>query len=119
LEAEDLWSVCTWVVMPDHLHILFTLGAASSLAEVLRLFKGRLTPALRKHHLAWQDGYYKHTMRADEDRLPVLLYIFLNPYRAKLVSPSENWSGYFCSPDDWAWFDPLTDETTPFPSWLE
>ena len=52
LESSGHWRVRTWVVMPDHLHVLFTLGANSTLGEILRLFKGRLTPALRSSHLA-------------------------------------------------------------------
>ena len=104
--------------MPDHLHVLFTLGANASLPECLRLFKGRLTPSLRKHHLSWQDGYHEHRMRPDEDRLPVFLYIFLNPYRAKRIPVSEKWPGYFCVAEDWAWFCGLTNSDTPFPEWL-
>ncbi|MBI5767620.1 MAG: transposase [Verrucomicrobia bacterium] len=118
LELESYCQVRTWVVMPDHLHLLFTLGPNQELSEVLRLFKGRLTPALRHHDLSWQDGYYEHHMRPDEDRLPVFLYIFLNPYRAKLLQSSEKWPGYFCSTDDWNWFGPLTNSEVPFPEWL-
>ncbi|MSU22870.1 MAG: transposase [Opitutus sp.] len=118
LEAEGHWSVRTWVVMPDHLHVLFTLGGKISLADCLRLFKGRLSPALRAHRLAWQDGYHEHRMRPEEDRLPVFLYIFLNPYRAKLISVSEKWPGYFCAVEDWGWFGGLTNADVPYPKWL-
>ncbi len=119
LESADLWHVRTWVVMPDHLHVLFTLGPNSTLAEVLRLFKGRLTPSFRPARLSWQEGYYDHLMRPDEDRLPVFLYIFLNPYRANLVAVTEQWAGYFCSAEDWEWFGPLTNSDVPFPEWLQ
>jgi REP element-mobilizing transposase RayT len=105
--------------MPDHLHVLFTLGDSFALSECLRLFKGRLSPVLRRHDLRWQDGYYEHRLRPDEDRLPVFLYIFLNPYRANLLPLSEKWSGYFCTSEDWAWFEPLTNTATPFPEWLQ
>ncbi len=119
LEAADQWRVRTWVVMPDHVHVLFTLGPTSALAEVLRLFKGRLTPALRSFHLSWQEGYYDHLMRPDEDRLPVFLYIFLNPYRANLLPITERWAGNFYQPEDWEWFGPLTNSDVPFPEWLQ
>ncbi|MBI4622233.1 MAG: hypothetical protein HY736_03295 [Verrucomicrobia bacterium] len=36
LEAEEHWNVRTWVVMPDHIHALFTLGAKAPLSECLR-----------------------------------------------------------------------------------
>jgi REP element-mobilizing transposase RayT len=117
LESEENLRVRTWVVMPDHIHVLLTLGAKASLSEVLRLFKGRLSPALRAHQLSWQDGYFEHRMRSDEDRLPVFLYIYLNPYRANLLPNSETWPGYHCAPEDWAWFAPLTNSDVPFPEW--
>ncbi len=119
LETEAAWSLRTWVVMPDHIHLLFTLGTQLSLSESLRLLKGRLSPALRKQRLNWQDGYYEHRLRADDDRLPIFLYIFLNPYRAHLISTTETWPGYYCSSDDQIWFAPLTDSDLPFPEWLQ
>lgn len=118
LETEEVWRLRTSVVMPDHLHLLFTLRDSTPLADSIRLFKGRLTPTLRKHQLRWQEGYYEHRMRTDEDRLPVFLYIFLNPYRAKLLASSENYPGYFCCDEDRAWLLPLTNSATPFPAWL-
>lgn len=119
LESEGHWVVRTWVVMPDHVHVLFTLGTDSELAKVMRLFKGRLSPRLRAHRLAWQDGYYEHHLRPDEDRLPVFLYIFLNPYRAGLISTNEKWPGYYCAAEDWDWFGALTNSDVPFPEWLK
>ncbi|MFZ5495155.1 MAG: hypothetical protein ACOZE5_07430 [Verrucomicrobiota bacterium] len=55
----------------------------------MRLFKGRLTPALRNHGLKWQEGFYDHQIRESEDLLPVFLYIYLNPYRAGLLGEAE------------------------------
>lgn len=118
LEAESIWSVRTWAVMPDHVHVLFVLGPTATLEACMRLFKGRLSPALRSHQLSWQDGCFEQRMRADEDRLPVFLYIFLNPYRANLLPTSERWPGSFCAPVDWSWFADVTNSSAPFPTWL-
>ncbi|MBA4136626.1 MAG: transposase [Opitutus sp.] len=118
LEHEGDWMVRTWVTMPDHIHALVRLGVRASLAENVRRFKGRLAPTLRRNGLTWQDGYYDHQMRADEDALPVFLYIFLNPYRAGLVRSDEKWSGFYWAPEDWKWFAPFTNSETPFPEWL-
>ena len=118
LQARGCWKVRSWVVMPDHIHLLFGLGANTSLGDCLRLFKGPLTPLLRKHGISWQDGYFEHRMRSNEDRLPVFLYVYLNPYRADLLPPSASWPGYFCAPTDWGWFSPLTNSGVPFPEWL-
>ena len=118
LESEDIWLLRTATVMPDHMHALIVLGAHLDLARALRLFKGRLAPAFRSAGFGWETGYFDHRMRVDDDRLPVFLYIFLNSYRAMLVPPQQRWQGYYCSPVDWTWFEPLTNSTHPFPEWL-
>jgi putative transposase len=118
LAAEGAWRLRTLTVMPDHMHLLVALGNVNDLAACVRLFKGRRVPHLRPINVQWQRGYFDHRMRADEDRLSLFLYIFLNPYRAKLLSPSESWSGYYCHPEDWEWFEPLTNSSCPFPAWL-
>lgn len=104
--------------MPDHVHLLFRLGDDASLTDCVRQFKGRISPVLRRENLHWQDGFFEHRLRADEDRQPVFRYIFLNPYRAELLSLAKHWSGYYCAADDWVWFQPLTDSGVPFPEWL-
>lgn len=104
--------------MPDHLHLLVVLGENHALSEVIRLFKGRLSPPLRRAGLHWQEGYYDHRMRDNDDRLPVFLYIFLNPYRANLISADAVWPGYYCDSLDWEWFDAMTDSDLPSPEWL-
>jgi REP element-mobilizing transposase RayT len=118
LEAEQVLRLRCAVFMPDHLHLLATLGQTANLSAVVRLFKGRLTPLLRKHGAAWQQSFYDHCLNPEEDRLPVFLYIFLNPYRSELIPPDRKWPGYYCAEDDWLWFGPLTKESCPEPAWL-
>jgi REP element-mobilizing transposase RayT len=118
LGTEQIWQVRTATVMPDHVHLLVELGRSAELPSSIRLFKGRLAPALRSAGLRWERGYYDHCMRADEDRLPVFLYIFLNPNRENLAAIGQPWPGYICSDSDWTWFGTLTDNACPFPEWL-
>lgn len=119
LEAEGSWLVRTMVAMPDHLHLLVALLGEIELSEFVRSLKGRLTPVLRRNALHWQDGFYDRKLREHDDRLPVFLYIFLNPYRAGLIERTEKWPAYYCRAEDWAWFKELTDEDRPMPEWLE
>jgi len=118
MEAESLWVLRTAVIMPDHAHLLIELGSCGNLAAVARVFKGRGSAAIRRHGLQWQRGYYDHRMRPHEDRRPVFHYIFMNPYRADLLPAHETWPGYYCRPEDWRWFEPLTNQCCPFPEWL-
>jgi REP element-mobilizing transposase RayT len=118
LEQDGRWEVRCAVVMPDHLHLLVTLVADTELSAAVRLFKGRLVPNLRSYGVGWQPSFYDHRLRPDDDRLPVFLYIFLNPYRAKLLPADQTWPGYYCATTDWTWFGDLTRESCPEPEWL-
>jgi REP element-mobilizing transposase RayT len=106
LETEQHWLFHTGVVMPDHVHLLVTLGRPGTLSQAVRLFKGRLTPSLRFHSLNWERGFFDHRLRSTESRAPVFAYIYFNPTRAALVAPGEAWPGYYCCPGDWEWFGP-------------
>lgn len=105
--------------MPDHIHLLVTLGEKRGLSEAVRLFKGPLTPAVRNAQARWQPSFYDHRLRATEDLLPVFLYIFMNPYRANLCPANQGWAGYYCCAEDWAWFGLMTHESCPEPEWLQ
>lgn len=118
LETDGSWSVRTAVVMPDHIHLFAQLIGDGSLAKCLRLLKGRVSPALRIRGLKWQEGFYEHRLRESEHVLPVFLYIYLNPYRAGLLSTEQTWSGYYCMPEDWKWFGEMTRDAVPQPEWL-
>ncbi len=119
LERDGFWQVRTSVIMPDHIHVVATLTGERALSGVIRLFKGRLSPALRAAGLRWQPSFYDRAMRSGDDLLPVFLYIFLNPYRAGLADcQREKWPYYFCAPDDWIWFGQLTSQDLPLPEWL-
>ena len=118
LETNGIWTARSAVVMPDHLHLLVTLGSDTELSAAVRLFKGRLSPALRRHGTRWQPSFFDHRLRAGDDLLPVFLYVFLNPYRANLVPADKTWPGYYCAESDWAWFGQMTRESCPEPAWL-
>ena len=119
LEAEGRWIVRTATIMPDHLHLLISLGEAGTLSAAVRLLKGRLASEFRRKEMRWQPGYYDRHIRPNDDRLHVFLYVFLNPYRADLSEPGDAWPGYWCRPEDWEWLGNMTDADSPFPEWLK
>jgi putative transposase len=119
LQQEDYWVVRSAVVMPDHVHLLITLGLHESLQTNMRLLKGRLAVTLRRHGLQWQPGFFEHRVGSSEDVLGIFYYIYLNPYRAGLIPREGRWPGYYCAPHDWNWFGDLTDRDFPQPEWLK
>lgn len=119
LEKDGVLHVRCLTLMPDHLHMVVRLGETTSLSETMRLFKGRSSVLLRAHGLTWQrGGFYDHRLRPDEPVGPVFRYIFLNPYRKGLLRTEVAWPFFFCSPEDWSWFQHETRAGAPFPEWL-
>lgn len=85
-----------WVLMPDHLHWLFQLGASHSLQEVMRCLKARsaltLNRALERSGAIWQRGFHDHALRNEEDLKDAARYVVANPVRAGLVRSLRDYS---------------------------
>jgi len=112
-------STKAFVLMPDHIHWLLTLDASSALPEMIRLFKGKLSPILRDLNLEWQKGaYHDRRLRPDDELAPFLRYMLCNPYRKQLCSFSEAWKYWYCVPETWEWFKETTIDGRPHPEWM-
>lgn len=79
-----------FVVMPDHFHWLASLKGQTSLAQLVRLVKGRsareVNQAAGRQGRVWQAGFHDHALRKEEDVLEVARYVVANPLRARLVT---------------------------------
>ena len=60
-------------------------------------FKSDTHRYLCPHGLEWQENYYDHRRRRENECEPFARYIFLNPYRAGLISLYARW------PSWWRW----------------
>ena len=89
LKTEKNVTWLTWVIMPDHLHGLISLGDGQSLSEIMNTLKGRsahsINKLLNQQGPFWQNGFHDHALRNEEDRLAISRYIVANPLRAGLV----------------------------------
>jgi REP element-mobilizing transposase RayT len=84
-------STLAFVVMPDHVHWLFTLSAHDSLPTVVSSVKGFAAWRINAGRHAtgervWQAGYFDHAVRTEEDVRAIARYIVGNPLRAGLVT---------------------------------
>jgi len=95
----DLELHCA-TVMPDHAHLLTTLGRRLHLGQAVAKWK-RL-PRLREHgtELVWQENFYDHRLRAEASLEAFSRYIYLNPYRKRLVDRRQQWPWWVCHRDD-------------------
>lgn len=83
------------IVMPDHVHLLFELGAHLRLGQALAKFK----TFARDRGFArwrWQEESFEHRLRAHESAESYAFYIFMNPYRANLLTLRERWPWWYC-----------------------
>ncbi len=89
-QSGDLQNYCA-TVMPDHIHWLFQLGERLTLGRAVAKWKADTRKMLANNGLEWQRDFFERRVRKEE-RLEVYgLYIFLNPYRKKLLAPNAIW----------------------------
>ena len=89
LHEDGVVNSLAWVVMPDHVHWLFSLGNTFTLPRAIRQFKGISARSINRHLLEqgaiWQKSYYDRAVRSDEDLRILARYVVGNPLRAGLV----------------------------------
>ena len=116
---ERDYALLMATVMPDHLHLLFTLGERLSLSQVIAKFKSSSPLGSEGPGLHWQDNFYDHRLRQDAALEPFARYIFLNPYRAELLRSRDTWPwfvrNHHYQPEFW---EGLSDGQYPPLEWM-
>jgi hypothetical protein len=106
-------------LMPDHLHLLLTLGHRLTVGQTMGKIK---TLAREKGRAAWrwQDDGFEHQLRVTESIEDYGFYIFMNPHKAGLCSLTQAWPWWFCpDPHLFAFLGKL-NSNDPVPSaWLD
>ena len=94
------------VVMPDHVHMIFTpgrdaAGAVFGLAEIMNGIKGAsahtVNRMLQRRGHGWQDENMDHVLRSHEHLAVKVEYVLQNPVRKGLVRREEDWP--------WRWME--------------
>lgn len=100
LECREtsFYKLHAFVIMPDHLHLLLTPGAETSLEKAMQMIKGgsayRIKKELSYQLPIWHAGFHDRWMRDEGEYQTRLQYILQNPVVARLVTNSAeyNWS---------------------------
>jgi REP element-mobilizing transposase RayT len=87
---KDIHFYCG-TIMPDHIHFLFKLGTRLELSKTLTKFKSLTKPAFQEFLVTWQRNYHDHRLRADTALEGFVKYIYLNPYRKRLLTVTETY----------------------------
>jgi REP element-mobilizing transposase RayT len=86
--ARGDWFPHLFVVMPDHVHGLFSFPPESQMQKVITAWKKFTAHAL---DIEWQRDFFDHRLRREESFEEKASYICDNPVRAELVKTESEW----------------------------
>jgi putative transposase len=90
---QGRFTLHAFVLMPNHVHLLFTPAADVTLERAMQLIKGGYSHAVGvevSRREIWQKGFTDHRIRDAQDFAGHRLYIHQNPVMRKLVAnPAE------------------------------
>ncbi len=94
-EHGQTCDVISWVIMPNHAHILLKAYDGSSLSDIMKRIKGvsarRINEALDRKGKVWQSDYFDRHIRDAKHFSNALRYIENNPVKAGLCRAPEDW----------------------------
>jgi putative transposase len=96
--GQGRFELHAFVLMPEHVHLLFTPAPDVTLERALQLIKGGYSHAVGieiSHREIWQKGFTDHRIRDERDFAAHHIYIHQNPVIGKLVGNSAEYR--YCS----------------------
>ena len=93
---EQRYLLREWVVMPNHVHVLFWPMPNHLVGDLVKSWK-QFTSLRAKRMLGlpegrfWQPESFDHWVRNDEERARIARYIRNNPVTARLCARPEDW----------------------------
>jgi putative transposase len=97
---QGRWAWRCFVVMPDHLHLVFELKEESPIGVIVKSMKRytalRINETLHRHGSVWQDGFFDHRIRTDEKMEQIAFYCARNPVKAGLALETGDWPYFRC-----------------------
>jgi putative transposase len=92
---KNSYLLHSFVLMPDHVHLILTPGPEISLERAVQFVKGgsarRISRTLNYHLPVWQRGYTDHRIRDVQDYENHLRYIEENPVKAGLTTSAKEY----------------------------
>ena len=85
---KDLWFAHLVLLMPDHLHGLLSFNPEKGMSRVVGEWKKLHR---RVNGIRWQENFFDHRIRSDEERVEKAAYVRRNPVVKGLCSREEDW----------------------------
>jgi putative transposase len=101
--ADRPFAIDAWVVLPDHMHCVWTLPEGDSdFSTRMGAIKARFSRAMphtdrrrsheaRREHGIWQRRFWEHHIRDKEDYRAHVRYCWVNPVKHGLVEHPRDW----------------------------
>jgi putative transposase len=93
VKAERPFNINAWVVLPDHMHFLWTMPEGEADYSMRwKAIKTRFSLANRSlKRPIWQHRFWEHTIRSQADFNAHMNYIHINPVKHGYVSSVKDW----------------------------
>lgn len=89
------YTIHAWVIMPNHVHVLFTPAKGWTLAKILHSWKSfsarEANKVLDRTGEFWQPEYFDRAIRDEKGFIAAVEYIELNPVKAGLCETPQEW----------------------------
>jgi REP element-mobilizing transposase RayT len=89
------YELRSWVVMPNHAHVVVWPMPGHTLSEILHSWKSftskRANEILRRAGTFWQTESFDHWIRDDAEHARLVAYVENNPVKARLCRVPEDW----------------------------
>ncbi len=101
--SERPFRIDAWVVLPDHMHCVWTLPLGDAdFSTRWSIIKARFSRAMppsprrashvaRREHGLWQRRYWEHHVRDEDDYRAHVRYCWFNPVKHGLVEDPGDW----------------------------
>ena len=93
VKAERPFNINAWVVLPDHIHCIWTLPEGDADYSMRwKAIKTRFSlanPSLKRP--VWQLRFWEHTIRSQTDFNAHMNYIHINPVKHGYVTRVKDW----------------------------
>ena len=92
------WFCHLALLMPDHVHFILSFPDIPSFSPVIGEWKRWLTTSQK---ISWQENFFDHRIRNEDNDKWKSNYILQNPVRAGLVEKAEGWPYVWMPQGEW------------------
>lgn len=95
LEIQKVWRVISFVMMPDHFHLIVQLGKKKSLSQAVRSLTNFVFKEYHKRYSKtnklWQKDFHEYMIKNGKSLENIIEYVIESPLRNGYVKSTNMW----------------------------